>query len=243
MIIEELHYHVDRQWNELGSNQYRKLSDLELDSVLNTAISEYEYMFVHGNNRRGYEIGFEVDRQMLDMVDTLVFSYPEQVSLNPTVTEDVYIFDLTEVDHPFSSFISGSLEIEDCNNEFTLIIHNHGDKQQVLKSAVSGPSKKWERAPGFLRSDKLYVHTNNLFAVEGLKLTYTKKPDKVCLGTYTEIPTVDDPNPPLKVKVECDLPESYHELLVKIAVQELQKIFKQHEAMTVSASNVNNLIT
>ena len=245
MIVEELHYNIKRKWDELSNNVYREPTDIEIDKVINTAIFYYVEMFLNGNNKKGFDIGFEVDRQMLDMLDTLVFSYPEQPKITPEnllKEKDFYIanFDLkTKSEKEFKSYISGRVFLKDCDNCNNITVHQHGDKNKILSDSNSKPDSRFNHSVGFLRNDILYVYSDK--EIDNLEYTYIKEPNKVCLGTYTNIPTTSNPSPGLKLKVECDLPEQYHELLVTMAVQELASIFQENNKILINNNNKNEI--
>lgn len=225
MQIEKLHYLLELEWNK-NSNAHRKgLTDLEKDMILNMSIFDYVEMFLHGINSKGFDIGFEVTTQMLDMLDTLVVSYPEQPELYPAREEDgLWMIDLSRLKYTFKNYKTSWLFIEGCELPFEVSLEQHGDRNNVLKSHHRKASRLWKHIPAFLRNNKLYLHTGDMVP-DTFRITYIKKPAEVCIGTYQDIPTVENPNPPLKNKVECDLPEEYHYLLIRIAVQNLYRIY------------------
>lgn len=225
MKLERIHWRLEQEWNKNSNNHRRYLSDLEKDEIINSSIFDYVEMFLHGHNPKGFDIGFEVTQQMIDMLDTLVVSYPEEPELIPSnLEEDFYRFNFSNTTKPYKSFVRGSIRIKDCNFTLSVNPEQHGDMGKILESYHRRPSKRWKNVPGVLEADSLIVNMGDLVPL-GLRLTYIKKPARVALGTYTDVPTVDNPNPATLNKQECDLPEDYHDLLVRIAVQNLHRIY------------------
>lgn len=217
MIIEKLHWNVRFEWDKLNNSHKRYLSDPEVDRVLNLAISDYVTMFTHGTNIQKYRLGFEVNQQRLDMLQTLVISLKD---LNVTKEDDIYIFNLESLSKPYFSYLPSNCKIKYCTPLFGIEMEKHLNS---LGQYHTKPSKLWKRVIGRIRQNSLVLYTNDEFEIETLNLNYIKKPNEVCLGTYPELTDLGGAN---KGKVECDLPDDYHNLIVTIAVQNLQRIFE-----------------
>jgi len=225
MSIEELHYEIERRWNKNSNNHRKYLTDLEKDQVLNTAINEYVDIFFNARNRNGYDVGFEVNERMIEMLDTLVYSYPEQGLLRPVKVDDsgVYKVDLTKTNKPFRHYISARV-VTNCG-EMKLNPEQHGDMNTIIGDYHRKANKAFKELPSTRRNNALFLYTDNKFIPTGLKLSYLKKPNRVCIGTYKDITNKDNPNADNKPKVECDLPSDFHDILISITLQELGRIY------------------
>lgn len=241
MTIESIHRAIYRRWDEISQSRFRTLTDVEVDAYINDAIFEYVEIFAGGKNNRGYEIGIEVNRPMLDRIDTLLVGYPEDTGISPESVEDgVYIFDLSTLKYPFRSLLTATAEIA-CGT-LSITIEQNGDFNKVMGNKYRKPSLGWRRAPAFRRQEKLYVHTDNLFEISNLRCYYVRKPAEVCLGTYTVEPTIEIPNPAaIKPKQECDLPEDYHLLLVDMVIQDLSRIYLDANRKNLLTEKISNL--
>lgn len=241
MTIEAIHRAIYRRWDEISQSRFRTLTDVEIDAYINEAIFEYVEIFAGGVNRSRYEVGIEVNRPMLDRVDTLLVGYPEDPGIPPESVEGgVYVFDLSTLKFPFRSLLTATGEI-DCG-DLSITIEQNGDFNKVMGNKYRQPSLGWRRAPAFRRQEKLYVHTNELFAINNLKCYYVRKPAEVCLGTYTVEPTIENPNPvAIKPKQECDLPEDYHPLLVDMVLQDLSRIYLDANRKNLLTDKISNL--
>ena len=236
MIIEDIHYRVRLKFNKINTNTKKTFNDLELDMVIQSAIDEYIEIFYSGSNPKKYKLGFEVTQQRIDMLSTLVVSQLEQPMLTPASSNadlGLYEFKLSELVHPYRHFLRGNIKVEGCDKLYNLAIEQHDDLNNVLDDHNRIPSTKWLRAIGVMKKDSstignssIYVYTAGEFIPEGLYIEYLKEAAQVSLGTYTEVPTAENTNPPLKPKVECDLPEVYHSLIVDMTVQELTRILE-----------------
>lgn len=241
MQVEELHYRIRFEWDKLGNAHRRYLSDLELDQVINSSVFDYVEIFYHGKNSQGFDLGFEVNGQMIDMLDTLVVGYPDEPELSlQQISDDMYKADFTQTTKPFKGYISSSVRLADCDNYAGVNIEQHGDMNKTNVSFHRRASKRWRVIPGYLRGDSLYLKSDGI-ALDSMRLSYLRKPAIVALGTYSEIPTVDNPTPGLRPRQECDLPEDYHPLLVRIAVQNLHRIYGNQNDKVLTDQKINEL--
>ena len=218
MKIEKLHWATRFEWDKLNNAHKRYLTDPEVDRVLNIAINDYVHMFVHGTNPQKYRLGFEVNQQRVDMLQTLVNN---QNSLSVLDTNNgTYEFDLKILVPSYYSYLPSECIVKNCTPKFTIELETH---LNTLGGYHVKPSKLWQRVIGRIRGNKLVLHTNEEFEITSLNLTYISKPNEVCLGTYPELTDLSGTN---KQKVECNLPDDYHNLVVTMAVQNLQRIFE-----------------
>ena len=242
MTIEELHWNLELEYDKLSNSHHGRLTDPEKDRILNIAIHDYVEMFLHGTNPKKYNVGFEVNQQRIDMLDTLVVSYPEQPLLTITqVVTDIYSVDFSNTILTYKSYQSASMTVDNCPDDIGITVEQHGDLNTVLNDFHRSPSKKWKRGVGTIRNNILYIYTKGEYIPKGLKLTFIKKPAEVILGTYAALPTPDEPNPTiLLTKTECDLPSEYHDLVILLAVQNLQRIYEQ-PSIVLTNNKINEI--
>ncbi len=224
MQIELLHYKLEQVWNKLSNNHRIYLTDVEKDEILNATIFEYVEMFSNGKNLRGYDIGFEVTEQRIEMLRTLVVSYPEQPYLNcAKETDDIYTVDLSKTRYPFRSFRRGSLIVKDCGFKVYMNIEQHHDLDNILLNDHRKSNLSFQRAVCTIRGNKLYIYTSESFEPLLADITYLRKPAEVCIGTYPAIENRNNPLAPNKTKTDCDLPDDYIDILIAIAKSELDR--------------------
>ena len=240
--VEQLHYKFKVAYNRL-SNSYRKsFSDVEIDEILNTAVFEYVELFYNGSNKNNWNVGFEVTQQRIDMLHTLVKSYPEQPSLNLSLNGGVYWADLNHTAFPFKSFQAGYLTVNDCEFTINIDLEQHQDLFTARQNTHRKSSLRWKRCIGTIRDKKLYLYPDGAFVPIKAYLTYIKKPNEICLGTYPSIENKNIPNAPLKTKTDCDLPEDYIDILVAIAVQEVHRRYSNYNDLQVSQQKITTTV-
>lgn len=240
--VEQLHYKFKVAYNRL-SNSYRKsFSDVEIDEILNTAVFEYVELFYNGSNKNNWNVGFEVTQQRIDMLHTLVKSYPEQPSLNLSLNGGVYWADLNHTAFPFKSFQAGYLTVNDCEFNINIDLEQHQDLFTARQNTHRKSSLRWKRCIGTIRDKKLYLYPDGAFVPIKAYLTYIKKPNEICLGTYPSIENKNIPNPPSKLKTDCDLPEDYIDILVAIAVQEVHRRYSNYNDLQVSQQKITTVV-
>lgn len=209
----------------------RGLSDNNIDLTIQEAVSIYFEYFAFGNKRAGVTVEAEETMQRIDALSTLL-----------RLSQLTFSFD--SVDGSKAYIIPGSYgtyrDAYATTNCGKMDIHIYGNDHvnEVLRSYHRRPSKKFKRACGFIRNGYLHIYFPAGITVESVNLYYYKQPDKVCLGTYPQIPDVGQPAGPNLPKVECDLPEKYHYLVVAIAVQELNRIYGDVNRLTIQSEKV-----
>jgi hypothetical protein len=244
MLIEEMHYELERRWNMNSNNNRKSLTDLEKDRALNVAIGEYTYIFATGKNPKNYTVGFEVTSQMTDMVSTLVLSYPEEplLALQGTGDNSIGFVSFSDLTRPYRFFVAAQLE-DFCGKLVKVNIEQHGSMPAIANDFHRKASKLWKHVPGSIRDQKLYIYHDGVFGEPaGVRMTYIRRPAEVCIGTYTVAPTTEQPDPvALKPKQECDLPEDYHDIIVSMAMQELSRIYSDMPRYQLTADNLNSI--
>lgn len=230
MKIELLHYEVNRKWQ--SHNNYRAgLSDNQLDLTLRDAISYYFEHLAFGNDPRGTKLGAEDSIQRSEMLSTLLKT--SSISAGAAQSDGLYPFPIPS---NYGSYRESTVATN-CG-KFDVHLKPHDDMNEVLRSYNQKPSKKFKRAIAFLRSGNLYVYLPTGVTPTLLNLFYYKKPNEVCLGTYPDIPNVGSGPGANMPKVECDLPEKYHYLVVDIAVAELNRIYGDVTRLNISTEKI-----
>lgn len=242
MTTEELHYEFRRRWNKNTNAHRRSLTDLELDQLYNNVVSDYVDIFATGKNPKRYDVGFEVTQQMIDMVSTLVVSYPEIDELTPeSIDGNIYKVDLSSLEIPYRHYITSAINDANCGL-VDVNIEQHHDLSTIRLDFHRKANKRWKRIPGLIRNKVLYLYTDGLFSMDGLQLTYIKEPDKMCLGTYTVAPTVEEPNPTdIKPQSDIDIEDNFHHILVTMAVQEAARIYADQFQLVANTNKLSDI--
>ena len=226
--IDFLHFKLEQGYNKLSNNHQKYLTDVEKDEVLNTAIFEYLEIFIHGRNPKNFNIGFEVTQQRIDMLHTLVVSYPEFPKQGLTLLDDKIFY--YEFPQDYRSYRSARVFEAECDIAYDVNIEQHGDLATARRSFHRRTSKRFQYIIGTIRNNRLY-----------LELTYIRKPSKVCKGTYPSLENRNAANPPFQLKQDCDLPEEYVDIIVSIAVQELARRFSDGNTKNIQTDKLINL--
>jgi hypothetical protein len=242
MLIEEMHYELERRWNMNSNNNRKSLTDLEKDRALNVAIGEYTYIFATGKNPKNYTVGFEVTSQMTDMVSTLVLGYPEEPLLELEGDSGISWASFSSLSRPYRFFVGAQLQ-DSCGNLIKVNIEQHSSIPAISNDFHRKASKMWKHVPGVIRDQKLYLYHDDVFgSLEGVRVSYIRKPAEVCIGTYTVAPTTEQPDPvAIKPKQECDLPEDFHDIIISMAMQELSRIYTDMPRYQLTADNLNTV--
>ena len=237
--IDFLHFKLEQGYNKLSNNHQKYLTDVEKDEVLNTAIFEYLEIFIHGRNPKNFNIGFEVTQQRIDMLHTLVVSYPEFPKQELTPLEDKIFY--YEFPKDYRSYRSARVFEVQCDIAYDVNIEQHGDLATTRRSFHRRTSKRFQYIIGTIRNNRLYLYPEDELTPSKLELTYIRKPAKVCKGTYPSLENRNRDNPPLQLKQDCDLPEEYVDIIVSIAVQELARRFSDGNTKNIQTDKLINL--
>lgn len=223
MTIQELHFQFKFLIDKVSNNHVRSLTDLDIDTILNRAIYEYVEMFFHGRNNKGYQIGFEVNQQMIDMLDTLVREKTEIAVSNNQCS----------LPSDYRNFIEASVET-DCGT-LNVNIEQHGDTDSVKNSFHRKASSVFKNMPTLQRNKKL-IFLNDSITINSVNLVYLKKPNEVCLGTYAAYGQSS-----IKPKVECDINSDYHPLLLDIAKAEWSRIYENVNSLNIQKDKIQTI--
>jgi len=237
--IDFLHFKLEQGYNKLSNNHQKYLTDVEKDEVLNTAIFEYLEIFIHGRNPKNFNIGFEVTQQRIDMLHTLVVSYPEFPRQDLTLLEDkVYYYEFPQ---DYRSYRSARVFETGCDTAYDVNIEQHGDLTTARRSFHRRTSKRFQYITATIRNNRLYLYAEDELFPNKLELTYIRKPAKVCKGTYPSLSDRNKSNPPLLLPQDCDLPEEYVDIIISIAVQELARRFSDGNTKNIQTDKLINL--
>jgi len=237
--IDFLHFKLEQGYNKLSNNHQKYLTDVEKDEVLNTAIFEYLEIFIHGRNPKNFNIGFEVTQQRIDMLHTLVVSYPEFPKQGLTLLEDKIFY--YEFPQDYRSYRSARVFEAECDIAYDVNIEQHGDLATSRRSFHKRTSKRFQYIIGTIRNNRLYLYPEDELSPSKLELTYIRKPSKVCKGTYPSLENRNRDNSPFQLKQDCDLPEEYVDIIVSIAVQELARRFSDGNTKNIQTDKLINL--
>ena len=237
--IDFLHFKLEQGYNKLSNNHQKYLTDVEKDEVLNTAIFEYLEIFIHGRNPKNFNIGFEVTQQRIDMLHTLVVSYPEFPKQGLTLLEDKIFY--YEFPQDYRSYRSARVFEAECDIAYDVNIEQHGDLATTRRSFHRRTSKRFQYIIGTIRNNRLYLYAEDELSPSKLELTYIRKPSKVCKGTYPSLENRNRDNSPFQLKQDCDLPEEYVDIIVSIAVQELARRFSDGNTKNIQTDKLINL--
>lgn len=198
MIIELFHYNFRLLQNEVDSLSDRHFLPNQIDELLNIAIRNIVRKYVH-------KINDETAQSITDGIQPLI----ETVTLTKTLTNNLY----SEFDLPndFYYFKRATITANGCKL-INVSLYFQDYVQHALTNFNLKPDFDWGRAVGFIANGKLTVYSNNEFSIDNASLTYIRKPAEVSIGGYNNINNV------LKPKVECDLPEILHDLIIREAI-------------------------
>lgn len=239
ITIDFLHFKLEQSYNKLSNNHQKYLTDVEKDEVLNTAIFEYLEIFIHGRNPKNFNIGFEVTQQRIDMLHTLVISYPEFPKQELTLLEDNIFY--YEFPKDYRSYRSARVFENGCDIAYDVNIEQHGDLATARRSFHRRTSKRFQYITATIRNNRLYLYGEDELSPSTLELTYIKKPNKVCKGGYPSLENRNVINPPLLSRQDSDLPEEYVDIIISIAVQELARRFSDGNTKNIQTDKLINL--
>jgi hypothetical protein len=241
MTIDRMRSEIKLRWNKLNSNHKTDFPNAYLDDIINDAISEYVEIFYSGNNSKKYKIGFEVTQQRIDMLSTLVSS---KLFTANKIFDNVYIVNIGNPLHKYRHFLRGSFGI--CDKNIIIDVIRHNDFDYKMKDENIKPSLKWGRAIGLFKravlETDLYIYTDyNDTDTLSVSIDYLRNPAKVFSSGYDSIEYLNGDTTAYKTadpKVNCDLPETYHTLIVDIAVQLIAGILEDNNKFAISEDKI-----
>lgn len=214
MTIERMHFNIKLQYNKLNTNHNQDLPPAYIDDVLNMVISDIVEIFYSGENHYGTNLGYEVTQQMMDYLNVL------------TVQASFLNQNIITLPTAYRHFINGThttVPCPECNVNINVVRHN--DLNLKMIDEHHKPSLKWKRSLGVFKGNTLTIYSEH--PVQLVTLTYLKHPVKVFIGGYNSLEYISGDTTAYSSttpKVDCDLPESVHNLVVSLAVTKLAEI-------------------
>jgi len=229
-----IHKEIKLRYNKLNSNHKRSLPSPYIDDIIKKSTFDYIDLFATGNNLKKFKVGFEVTQQRMDMLSTLVV--PEE-TLDGTLFNDdigIYEFKLKNLTNKYFHKVRVFYYDKVCNKIVPITIVTHDELDNILRSDLDKPSKKWDRLIAKFATDSdtstessLYVYTNKEFELSSITIEYIRCPAKAFVGGYDTLEYLegdeDAPNQTSAV-VNPDIPDKYCDVLVSICVQNLARI-------------------
>jgi hypothetical protein len=235
MTIDKMRQEIKLRWNKINSNHKKDLPDAYLDDIINNAINDYVEIFYSGNNFKRYKFGFEVTQQRIDMLSTLVV--PHKLIAPTLVSPQIYKFDLSTLSPSYKHLLRGHVIATNCNNrKIKIDLIRHNDYDHKIIDDNTKPSLTWRRCLGLIKSDgsvgsSLYLYTDENFAATSVEIEYIRKPRKVFSSNYNSLEYINGDLTAYNntdSKVDCDLPEDYHTLVVDMTVQLIAGILEDN---------------
>ena len=214
--VERAHVKFKQKGNKIDSNHYRDFPPAFIDDFLHDASFDYVEMFYSGKNYRGYNLGFEVNNQRMDMLQFLVVPS----TLSPQSSSQDGDFMLTIYNLPEDYYHRVRERGTGGCSGYNIEIVQHEDLDVVLYNAWRKPSDRWKRAVGVYKNNQLWIYSESAFT--SLTFDYLKKPTKPFLGGYDtlEFSNGDTTFPSsASTKIDLDFPDPYCDILIDIAVQ------------------------
>lgn len=225
MTIAKQHQEFKLRFNKIDSNHYQDLKPWQIDSFLNQASLFIVENYGELNNHEFTQVN-------KDVLGSLVIKYPEQPEVVPfAVKDNQYEYRLDTLKYEYHHLVRVYIYCNRLIIPVSLIKH---DDQLKLNDSYQKPSFKWKRLPAVIgksstvEGKSLYVYSDVDLEKKKLRIEYIKFPKQVYFGGYDSIEFIDcEKNNGADcgqfyntgdLPVNSDLPESYHDLQVDIAV-------------------------
>jgi len=222
MIIKRLHQEIKYAVNKLDSQNYPDLVPEMIDDVINFVQNRYVEDLVMGNNNSGYNYGFEIDRQRLDMLQTLVIPDTTLSVVSTSIISPdciAHVFNLPENYKHYIRFYYSN----DCKFQ-PIDIKSHDQLNSLIKNDLTKPSLIWERAIGGIESNTLKAYIAE--TISDVTIEYIKQPRNVFFGGYNTLEYDEGDSTAYNTTTQpitSELPEQYHYLLVDLCAQEIYR--------------------
>lgn len=230
MNIAKQHKEFKIRLNKVDSNHDIDFKPNQIDSFLDGAAI---FMIEHYGELKQ----FGKSQFTKDLFSTLLVKYPDQPELLPTSsTGQQYEFSLANLKYKYHHLDRAYVQCGTNVVPVTMITH---DEQDKLNDEYTKPKFLWKRLLGIIAKSSttpkssLYVYSDvALNATKKLRIEYVKYPNRVFFGGYDSIEYIDckkrESNDPAEdcnrykkrtdTPVSSELPESYHDLQVDVAV-------------------------
>lgn len=221
MIISRIHQEVKSSVQKLDSNNYQDVVPEIMDDIINFVQNRFVEDAAFGQNHSGYNYGFEIDTQRLDMLQSLVVSTILPVVSTTVIASDciLHTFNLPA---DYRHYVRLNYTT-DCKFQPIHIVQ-HGQLNTLLKNDLTKPSIIWERALGAIQNNQLLIYAPETFS--NLNIEYIKNPKPVFFGGYDTLEFSEGDVTAYNtttLPITSELPEAYHYLLVDLCAQEIYK--------------------
>lgn len=231
MNIAKQHKEFKLRLNKVDSNHDIDFRPNQIDSFIDAAAI---FMIEHYGELKP----FAKSQFGKDLFSTLLIKYPDQPELLPSSsTGQQYEFLLSSLKYKYLHLDRAYVQCGTNVVPISLITH---DEQDKLNDHYTKPSFLWKRLLGIIgkssttTGSSLYVYSDVVLgSTKKLRIEYIKYPNKVFFGNYDTIEYLDcqrrsNLNFPVEdcnqykkktdAPVNSELPESYHDLQVDVAV-------------------------
>lgn len=236
MNIQEMHYEFKVRANRLDTQHYQDLNPYTIDSLLNNAQMYFMEHYAYVSR-----LPFESIQSRIDMLSNLVIGYPEQPELNPVLIDSssvtTYELKLENLKYDYAHLVRAYVNSNCGVVNIKLIPINNLNR--MLTDALQKPSAKWRRLLATIRktsddvNPSLYIYSEPSLIVQGVRLEYIKNPKEVFYGGYNSIKydtciassgiNCQQYYNVSTQPVDCEISETYHSLIVDIAVREFTR--------------------
>lgn len=250
MQVELLHYNFKLQADKVDSLRRRDFLGAEIDEFLNQAQIMLIRQMYSGNHRQ--RLAYEQAQQITDFLAGLTVKQPTNTTpcLSPkaggtvAINDRITMYEFVLPNPQYMHFVSASALLADCSAD--VIITTHDRLQPTLKDPYMGPSAKWARVVGVfaresqstavsgVRDRSIFIYSE--VPVLNLCVEYLRMPVTITIGGYPDI------NGATRVKTECELPASFHNQLVDLAVMIAQGVVENPQGYQIASQKlqINN---
>jgi len=232
MTTVEMQYDFKVKADKVDSLQNQNFEVYDVDWLLNQ--SQLYFLKQRAGLNNLYQSGFEKIQKRVDDLSTLVVKFPLQPAITPTsLGNGIYEVELADLAYDYFQLerIEADCLKTGCGTRRfrKLTFARENNIGNILVDPFLKPSFEWYELPyQFGKSSSgtgtsLYFYTNGDFSVTSVYPEYLKMPNRIHSGGYTAL------NGQVAV-VECEFPESTHDEIVNIAVNEAARIIKDDPA-------------
>jgi len=216
-----MHYEFKLAIGAIDSQYKEDFNAIEIDSFLNQAI--ILYIRETFNLDPQVRAGFETDSETIAALSPLHVESPQiQPGLEPTALEDVYAVNLSRLKEDYWYLTKVVINAKPASNSNCAerAIEAQYKRIDKLQDRYSAPSYKWKRAPFRIGrapdgGSAVFIFNHDEFTISTVEISYIKRPNIVFISGYNHIDGIYSLTDP---KVNCDLPQEYHDQIVELAV-------------------------
>ena len=246
MSIYKLHWLFKERFNKHNTNHYREYTNMQIDQLIYDASIQFLDEFASD----------ESNQQKYDMLSNLIVSYPEQPEIVPTLLGgNIYEVKLTNLTYDYFR-LKRVWAQTDCGLVKIEIV-GHGRLNDILNDQYQKPSKKWRRLVATFskttneNESSLLIYSEEGFDITGIRLEYIRKVKPVFFGGYNtpefkQCVALNGTNcnqyyNTATSPVDLEINETYHSLIVDIAVREAMRILKD-PSISLQMEKINTII-